>query len=494
MSSRGSEVAKKAAGAALTLAGIGLGFWICLILADVLVFAWIYSSVENVMEGWRVDYNLGRIVAVIFAALFSFIAGKILLNIIKRNKNWIPMLAGCMIIWFATMYVVSSPYTSGLFNPFDGLSRANYDRLPNGRIQTFPKNVLYDPDTGQELKELDSVTAVEYQKQQGSKKPGHFWDRWFSKPVEVESLRDEDNLVLWAEKIQVSQDKMIVSLACKSKDESEQGWLLSEDFTGTYIVDNTGHIYNWTADSGVYDSLVILESHLFSKNDLIAAHQVRVGEIYHFTLTFPPLQEGASEPQLYLQWFKKPLSLDEAWANAENIPAPPPPAPTVVARSADSGSVDSSLLNFISQKQTVATENFVATQHFRLGNPDVRIAGLSFMHSPIVEESVAASTLNIYNPVSTSTGMAILQALGGNRCRISLAEFWQFLLQQPNGESGVMLTDGNSNAAYVSDSNGATWIIDVFWKDAGWYIYLFPVGADSLGVTYWNAGTRFFAH
>ena len=121
------DVGKKAGGAVLAAAGIGIGFWLCLILADVLTFVWIYSSVYNVMHGYGISEYLGKLVAVAFAALVTWIGDKILRNLIKRNKKWALMVAGVMAAWFVVMYFVSSPYTSGLFNPFDGRLR----RLPS---------------------------------------------------------------------------------------------------------------------------------------------------------------------------------------------------------------------------------------------------------------------------------------------------------------------------------------------------------------------------
>jgi len=333
------DVGKKAGGAVLAAAGIGIGFWLCLILADVLTFVWIYSSVYNVMDGYGISEYLGKLVAVAFAALVTWIGDKILRNLIKRNKKWALMAAGVMAAWFVVMYFVSSPYTSGLFNPFDGRARAVYLRMPDGTIKSFPKVLKFDPDTGRVLKEFDPATAEEYQKQQEKKK------RSFGRsPSDPNQIVSED-LALWAEKIELAPDRTIVHLACQGKD-GQAGWLLPNSSSGTftwrgrsyfittaqpaYLVDDSGQAYKLLTDTAVYDSVktsytVTVVEHWYGDKmntieDFQPAHYVRIDETYHFDLTFPTLRQGISQLRLHLVYFSPALELDAVLAKAEKIP------------------------------------------------------------------------------------------------------------------------------------------------------------------------------
>ncbi len=337
------SVGRKAGGFVLVAAGIGLGFWFCLILADVLTFVWVYSSVKNAMEGYGMSEYLGKLVAVTFATLIAYFANGVLHKVIKRDKTWVPIVAGVLAAWFVVMYFVSSPYTSGLFNPFTSQAQAVYLRMPDGTIKSFPKGLKFDPDTGKKLKEFDPATAEEYQKQQEKKK------RSFGKsPSDPNQVVSED-LVLWTEKIQIAPDRTIVYLACQGKD-GQPGWLLPNSSSGTftwrgqiylittsqaaYLVDDSRQAYNLSADTALYDSVktssTIIE-HWYGDKEIEnfwPAHYVRVDETYHFDLTFPTLRQGISQLRLHLAYFSPALDLDSALAKAEKIPPIPQVQPS----------------------------------------------------------------------------------------------------------------------------------------------------------------------
>lgn len=312
--------ARKTGKAAVVISSGFVILWACLILADLLTLFWTYSIIDNVMEGYAVSIYIGKTIAALCALVVCVLCGKILLNIIKRNKSWMYMVTIAMVAWFALMFFASSPYTSGLFNPFDGRSRANYERLSDGTIKVFPKSVLYDPDTGAKLMELDQKTAGEYNKQSGSKGPTSFLDRFWpssnTNKTEVTSRSDEGNLTLWVEKVQVAPDRTVVWLKCKGQD-GKEGYLLSEEPSNTYMVDSSGQTYDLMGNTAVYSY-----GNFFGKG-----HYVRVDEVYRFALTFWPLQQGASNLKLHLGWFNKPLNLNPALTTAENIPAIPPAPP-----------------------------------------------------------------------------------------------------------------------------------------------------------------------
>jgi hypothetical protein len=321
--------ARNAAKVAVTVVGVGAGVWISLIVSDLLTFWWTYSTVVDAVELYGLSEYPARMIGVLFAAIVTFIANNILWNVIKRDKKWVPMLAGVMILWFAVMYQVSSPYTTSLFNPFSGEARAVYVKMPNGTIKKYPRTMKYDPDTGQKLEEFDAATAQEYQRQQGRKTRASAF-RWKSnsKSDQVESKWESENLVLWAEKVELGSNT-IVSLAVQGKGGGE-GWLLpnsrieeyfnphtQQTYTWAageemmpYLVDDSGRIYRKTGDTAAYDSFQSSRTGFFSsKRTYTPAHHVRKDEIYRFALLFEKLKSDVAHLRLHVYWFKEALEL-----------------------------------------------------------------------------------------------------------------------------------------------------------------------------------------
>lgn len=327
------SVSRKAGGVVLVAAGVGLGFWLSLVLADVLTFVWVYSSVDNMMEDYGFSEYLGKLIAVAFAALVGYFTHTVLLKVIKRDKKWVPMVAGVMAVWFVVMYLVSSPYTSGLFNPFSGQARAVYLRMPDGTIKSFPKGLKFDPDTGRRLEKFTPATAEEYQKQQGAKKKTSLLWKTPADSNQVTSTVRGDNLELWVEKIQVAPDRTIIHLACEGRNGKAatlrpvsnvynflwkgQGYDIT--IRGTYLADDSGQTYDPSASSAVYDSTETSYGWGPWEN-FHPTRYVRVDEIYRFTLTFPPLRQGTFQLRLHLAYLEPALDLDSALAKAEKIP------------------------------------------------------------------------------------------------------------------------------------------------------------------------------
>ena len=297
------SVSRKAGGVVLVAAGIGLGFWLSLVLADILTFVWVYSSVNNVMEGYGVSEYLGKLIAVAFAALVGYFTHTVLLKVIKRDRKWVPMVAGVLAVWFVVMYLVSSPYTSGLFNPFDGRARAVYLRMPDDTIKSFPKRLKFDPDTGKKLKEFDPATAEEYQKQQAGKKTSSFspslLDRLFGR-----DLPRDAELQMEIEKIETLPDRTILHFAVRRADNSRLGRFYRPQ--GCYLSDETGQTYDLIQDNAAYPSsdLVDSESHKpwtedSSSGKVAETRVVRQDETYRFTDEYPPLKPDIRRLRLH---------------------------------------------------------------------------------------------------------------------------------------------------------------------------------------------------
>lgn len=333
------DIGMKAGGLALIIGGIALWIWVLLIIIDILTFIWVYSAVTTVMEQYAVSEYLGKIVGVIFGALISTLFHTILLKVVKRDKEWIPIVSGVMIAWFVVMYIVSSPYTSGYFNPFSGRARATYLRTPDNKIKIFPGGLKFDHESGRELKELDSITAEEYQKQQGIRTESSlfFWQK-DSKQKYAESKNWDDNIKIWIENIQIDENSTILNFACqglKGKAGTMRAvsrytnypWynsIYESSMNGTYIVNEQGKTYNSIDSTMNYNSFVSSGIGPWEKLTY-PTRSIRVDEIYRFNIRFQKLPRNSKLVRLYLEGMEPALELDYFFERAEIIPPPPQP-------------------------------------------------------------------------------------------------------------------------------------------------------------------------
>lgn len=104
------------------------------------------------------------------------------------------------------------------------------------------------------------------------------------------------------------------------------------------------------------------------------------------------------------------------------------------------------------------------------------------------EEPMAEAQIRYANLVKSSVDGPILAELGEN-VETMLAQIWQLLELQPNGEEGVLLTKGWANIFYVRDVARALRAVRVGWFGDGW-----SVNANSVGrLGGWRGGDRVFS-
>ncbi len=308
------DFSRKIGGIALIAGSIGVGTWIGLIIADLLIFLWLFSTFNNAMETYSVSEYPGKLIALIFAAAISVLSHSILKNIIKRDKRWIYLVSAIMAAWFAVMYVISSPYTSGLFNPFSGRSRAMYLRQTDGKIKLFPIGLKFDPGSGRELQELDPSTAEEYHKQNGTQADSPrlwFWQRT-SRP-EASSTEVGDDLTVWVEYVELQPKQTVIHFACKAKS-GKSGYLRTKAARGTYLIADNGDSFDSVHSSIDYDSTVTDGWGPWGRE--FPVKYIREDEVYHFTIIFMPVSQGAKGMKLHLLFFEPILDLDSYFATA----------------------------------------------------------------------------------------------------------------------------------------------------------------------------------
>ena len=150
------------------------------------------------------------------------------------------------------------------------------------------------------------------------------------------------------------------------------------------------------------------------------------------------------------------------------------------------------LLEPVSSSNVPAIKEFVAKEHFKLGeSAGVKISYLGdnfndhFLKKR--EENITEVMLKSFKLTQASLSPPIITALGDNH-ETYLAQLWELLKLQPQGETGILLTNGYVNIFYIRDADGILWAVYVNWFGGGWH-----VRADSVEDPYWwRAGSQVF--
>lgn len=135
---------------------------------------------------------------------------------------------------------------------------------------------------------------------------------------------------------------------------------------------------------------------------------------------------------------------------------------------------------------------FVVADKFTKNNKIVRFAyfGDNFKRVMLgkVEENVSCAMLNVHTLVKASLDAPILTELG-NRAETTLAYLHELLSKQPNGEDGVLLTNGYANIFYIRGTDDNFWAASAYWCGDGWGVYAYSVGYPRG----WDAGSAVFS-
>lgn len=144
-----------------------------------------------------------------------------------------------------------------------------------------------------------------------------------------------------------------------------------------------------------------------------------------------------------------------------------------------------------------AIERFIPIDHFTINNKEVKIqeVGDDFkrnfwgkMEPQATEITLRYSKLN---EVGSLDRVALLRS--GRITETTLANIWQMLKRQPNGEPGKLLTNGYSNIFYIRNNKDVLLAIHVSWWNNclghGWYVHSHRVDY-SFG---WHGSYRVFS-
>ncbi|HAU07687.1 MAG: hypothetical protein A2568_02795 [Candidatus Yanofskybacteria bacterium RIFOXYD1_FULL_44_17] len=153
------------------------------------------------------------------------------------------------------------------------------------------------------------------------------------------------------------------------------------------------------------------------------------------------------------------------------------------------------LLRRITTVTLPAVPHFVVADHFRVDTSKSATVKIGFVGDNFkrvllgkIEEGVQAATLAVDTLIKASVDASIRTELGKKREIVNLAHVWALMNSQPNGENGVLCTNGFANIFYVVGLDSNVWAVDVCWNssDESW-----QVGAGlAAGPPWWNAGCR----
>jgi hypothetical protein len=130
------------------------------------------------------------------------------------------------------------------------------------------------------------------------------------------------------------------------------------------------------------------------------------------------------------------------------------------------------LLQPVTTVDIIAIDEFVARDKFREGETidGVKIywIGQNFKTNflGLVEKGIAPATLRIQKLKKNSVDTPIMGELG-ETARTKLAQFWEQMKKQGQGQKGALLVNGHANIAYIDDENGTLWAVAAFWSSGG---------------------------
>ncbi len=143
------------------------------------------------------------------------------------------------------------------------------------------------------------------------------------------------------------------------------------------------------------------------------------------------------------------------------------------------------------------TEKFVAKDHFivntsRKAKVKISFLGDNFRNNFLnkIEEPISKTTLHYQRLKEYLRDIPIINELGGkDKAETTLSEMFGLMEMQPNGENGVLLTNGYTNIFYVRDCVGVLWAAYCDWFGDGWHVYAFSVGRPRD----WRDGSQVFS-
>ena len=160
----------------------------------------------------------------------------------------------------------------------------------------------------------------------------------------------------------------------------------------------------------------------------------------------------------------------------------------------------SDLLETVGTVAVQAIATFSAKDHFKVNTSgEVKIGYIwdGFSNAFLagdgkVEADIAEATLRVHKLVKNSVDGPIIAELGGEEvAETSLAQMYELMKAQGQGQQGILLTNGYANIFYVRDVKGVLWVADCRWSSGYdyWDVNAYPVTYPDT----WRAGDQVFS-
>ena len=160
--------------------------------------------------------------------------------------------------------------------------------------------------------------------------------------------------------------------------------------------------------------------------------------------------------------------------------------------------VMSKLLEGVTTVAANEHETFMATDFFREGGEirfwfDDNFRKYFLSGKGKIEIGVPTTELRVHTLRRVSGDEPIIRDLGGESVvETSLAYMAELISRQPQGQKGVLLTNGWANIFYIRDSSDTLWTVDCCWSsgDRRWRVVACPI-PHPYG---WLGGDQVFSH
>ncbi len=147
------------------------------------------------------------------------------------------------------------------------------------------------------------------------------------------------------------------------------------------------------------------------------------------------------------------------------------------------------ILSSLGTTNTSATdEKFIAKEKFVMNSKEVRFHGIwenfnewYLTGDGVVDEVMGAQSICFADLTQDCADSLIIKEFGGEKkSETTLAELYDLLKKQGNGEDGVLLTNGRANIFYIKNIFGVLCVVDVYWCSVGWSVHSDSFGGISI--------------
>ncbi|MGE5298041.1 MAG: hypothetical protein ACM3KM_02675 [Acidobacteriaceae bacterium] len=152
---------------AILILWLAAGYLAILILH--LLYAWtLFVQFASMMKEAGIPAQLSNFFAVWITAFAVWATSAMLTAVLLRKRHRYFLVATCVSLVFALSYVLELRLGTASFNPITGQARYRYNQSENGAIELFPLDYRYNPQTGEQLKNLTPLVAKQYGQQKGT--------------------------------------------------------------------------------------------------------------------------------------------------------------------------------------------------------------------------------------------------------------------------------------------------------------------------------------